>query len=296
VRLFTNIDLQHAGVTGDPSTIAQTLRDLTLAALQATPVDGRIEMRLERSDGNARLSITDGRQAAAAPPAKAIARNGVEFAPGIDTPPDPLALRSMIERQGGRFSVEPPSSTAGMRYLIELPLHADDVEALPSRPAPRRQGAVQAPPNSLQGMSVMCIDDRSDALEALRMVLEVEGAQVLPFTTGRHAIAWLERNDNNAWPDVIVCDIALGDEDGHQVVRRIRQIEAERAMPLEHRVPAIALTGLAQPGDRVRALMAGFQVHLAKPVDAQKLVLTLYTLAGGAHAAPVPALPLERPT
>ena len=78
-----------------------------------------------------------------------------------------------------------------------------------------------------------------------------------------------------------VCDIALGDEDGHQVVRRIRRIEAERGVPLDRRVPAIALTGGAQPGDRVRALMAGFQVHLAKPVDASELVSALFTLAGG---------------
>ena len=63
-------------------------------------------------------------------------------------------------------------------------------------------------------------------------------------------------------------------------MRRIRQVEARRGVALHARVPAIALTGLAQPGDRIRALMAGFQVHLAKPVDPQALIGTIYTLSG----------------
>jgi ATP-binding cassette subfamily B protein len=79
---------------------------------------------------------------------------------------------------------------------------------------------------------------------------------------------------------VLICDIALGNEDGHEVMREIRQIEQQRGVPLDGRMPAIALTGLAQPGDRMRSLMAGFQVHLAKPVDPQELVSALMTLGG----------------
>lgn len=78
-----------------------------------------------------------------------------------------------------------------------------------------------------------------------------------------------------------MCDISLGDqEDGHQVVRRVRQLEAQRGVPLDCRMPAIALTGHAQPDDRLTALMAGFQLHLAKPVDGSVLTRALAALAG----------------
>ncbi len=288
VHLVTDIDLDHAGVVGDPNTISQTLRALMLSALRATPVNGRLEIRMERRDGRARLAIADGRQAAAAP--WTTAHDDAE------PPPDPLELRSLVERQRGHFIVEPPSSTSGVRYLIELPLHPVGVEALPAGGATRDAEAAHLA-NMLQGLRIMCIDDMPDALEALRMLLELEGGLVLPFASGREAVEWLDRSDTAAFPHLILCDVALGDDDGHQVIRNIRRIEARRGTPLELAVPAVALTGLAQPGDRVRSLMAGFQVHLTKPVDPQQLVTTLHRLAAGIPrgAAPGPVLPLEGP-
>ena len=281
VRVYSDIDLENARVLGDPSTLAQVLHDLTIAALQATPAGGRIELKLERHAANARLAVSDGRHAAPpAPPPDKRARGEAqrrEPVPPPDgaTPLDPLQLRSTIERQGGRFSIEPPGSTHGMRYVIELPLRALDAER-PALPAPEAAPAAR----SLDGLRVMCIDDRSDALESLQALLEDTGAAVLPFSTGRDATAWLERQPTALWPHLVLCDISLGDEDGHDVMRAVRRIEAKREVMLEQRVPAIALTGHAQSSDRVAALMAGFQVHLAKPVAAGELISTIVMLAG----------------
>src|SRR5207245_9426718 len=150
----------------------------------------------------------------------------------------------------------------------------------------------------LAGLHLVGIDDASDALEGVIALVERPDAQVLPFLTGRDGIAWLERADSGAWPHVIVCDVAGGDDDGYQVMRRIRQIEAERGMPLETRAPAVALTGLAHAADRLRAMMAGFQVHLEKPVAPQRLVSILQTLAAR-NVHPVetaPVLPMAGPT
>jgi ATP-binding cassette subfamily B protein len=135
----------------------------------------------------------------------------------------------------------------------------------------------------------MAIDDQADARESLKLLLELEGTLVLPFGSGLAALDWLEQADASDWPQVLVCDIALGDEDGHQVMRRVRQLEARRGVPLPQRLPAVALTGFAQAGDRVRSLMAGFQVHLAKPVEPRELVTTLYMLSGRAGPGPEPA-------
>ncbi|MED5619947.1 ABC transporter transmembrane domain-containing protein [Ideonella sp. BN130291] len=302
VKLYTDVDLDNARVTGDPSTLAQALRELIMQAVQATPIHGRIELKLERREANARLCITDGRHdlpspvtPTAAPPSRKASQRRLKLVPavpapeppatqphGTDTPLDPLELRSTIERQGGEFHIEPPGSLHGMRYVIEMPLRAVGVDNRPTpTPSPEVDLDIAALGDQpLAGLRVMSIDDRADAREALEGLLDAEGAEVKAFPTGTQAIAWLEQHPSDQWPEVIICDIALGDEDGHQVVRRIRQIEQQRGVALDDRVPAIALTGLALPGDRMRALMAGFQVHLAKPVDPQELVSTLITLSG----------------
>jgi ATP-binding cassette subfamily B protein len=283
VRLYTDIDMDNARVTGDPSTLAQALRELSLAAVQATPPGGRMGLRLERHEADARITITDGRHAAERP-AAAAARdrppdNGRLAVQGSDTPPDPLQVRALVERQGGRFRIEPPGSDHGMRYVIEMPLRAVDAAAAPSAAAPAAMATLGIT-QPLAGLCIVSIDDSADARESLQMLLEMEGAQVMAFAGGSDALAWLERQPVSAWPSAVLCDISLGDEDGYAVMRRIRQLEAERAVRLDQRVPAIALTGHAQAGDRVRALMAGFQVHLAKPVNPDELVSTVYTLAG----------------
>ena len=113
---------------------------------------------------------------------------------------------------------------------------------------------------------------------------------MLDFSTGRDALAYLEGRPANGWPQLMICDISLGDENGYAIVRRLRHVEAERGVPLDQRLPAVALTGHAHADDRIRALMAGFQVHLAKPVDADELVATLAALAGRApEQAPSPS-------
>src|SRR5947209_3638880 len=148
----------------------------------------------------------------------------------------------------------------------------------PRRPAAASMALGMAQP--LAGLRILSIDDSADARESLRMLLELEGAQVVALASAGDTLAWLERRTITEWPNAILCDISLGDDDGYALMRRIRHLEADRDVGLEQRVPAIALTGHAQPGDRVRSLMAGFQVHLAKPVNPNELVSTIYALVG----------------
>jgi len=106
-------------------------------------------------------------------------------------------------------------------------------------------------------------------------VLADHGARVRTCTSGEQVLAQLGAEQAGAWPDVLVCDIALGDMDGYEVIGRIRALEAERGAPLRERMPAIALSGHAGPEDRLRALLAGFQIHVAKPVDPRELLATV---------------------
>ena len=140
------------------------------------------------------------------------------------------------------------------------------------------------------GVAVMVVDDFADARESLVAVLGLAGAATIDFESGRETLAWLQDHPPEDWPTVLVCDISLGYEDGYEVMRQVRHLEHERAVPLEQRMSAVALTGLARPEDRIRAFMAGFQAHLAKPADPRELVATVAGLAGPGGSGP-PALP-----
>ncbi len=269
VQLYSDIGMDDARVAGDPSALAHTFWELGVHALEATPSGGRIELRLARHGLYARLALTDGRHAAPGD-----AAGGGERA---ESAMDPMLLRSTIERQGGRFAIEPASSLHGMRFVIDLPLHALS-DALPGEALPPH--AAHAPEGSaLQGLQVMVVEDGPDARESLQALLELEGAEVLAFGGGQEALQWLDAQPTARWPDLLVCDIALDDLSGLDVMHRVRQAESARGVALGERLPAVALTGLADEHDRQRALLAGFQFHLGKPVAPRELVGTLSGLA-----------------
>ena len=285
VYIYTTIELDNAQVTADPSELTRVIWELCTHAIEATPRGGRIELRLERSGASVRLSVADGRHVgdealraerrADPKPARIPPDEGASSMEAMD----PLALRSSVERQGGLFAIESPSSVHGMRFVVELPLRAvgGDATGQAGEQAAELPGAVGP---RLLDIGVMVIDDHADAREALTELMDLEGARTLPFAAGAAAIEWLERHPVSQWPRVLICDIALGEEDGHAVIRRIRQLEEKRGLALDLRISAVAVTGFAQPVDRVRALMAGFQAHLAKPADPEELISTVQGLAG----------------
>lgn len=294
IQVFTDIELEQARITGDPSLLSQAFWDLTLHALNATPDGGRIEWAVTRHEGWVRLVLTDGQRSSGE--LRAPAPDGAVSA-------DPLQLRSLFERHGGRFTIEPPGVAQGTRYVVELPLRAIDPVGAPVA-LPAAESAEPATAQRLAGAHILAVDDLADAREVLQLAFEHEGAKVVSFARGSDALEWLSTLAPAHWPEVLVCDIALGDEDGHDVVRRLRHMEARLGVGLDRRMPAIALTGLARPEDRLRAMMAGFQVHLAKPVQVDELVATIRRLvpavaarppAGGVSPAPHDASNPEAP-
>src|SRR5690606_3852127 len=112
---------------------------------------------------------------------------------------------------------------------------------------------------------------------------EDHGARSIRFASGMTVLAALREQASEQWPDVIVCDISLGEIDGYEVISTIRQIEESRNIPLSRRLPAIALSGHTANEDRLHALLAGFQVYMTKPVDPRELVATVLALTKGAH-------------
>jgi ATP-binding cassette subfamily B protein len=273
-QLFTVIDPENARVSGDPVLLSQVIWEVCAHAVESTPPGGRMELRLERLDGHARLTVADGRHASI----------GDAASRPIDTPAmDPLVLRSSIERQGGHFALEPATAERGMRILIDLPLHA--VAATPLAVDRSGREASGQPIRRLAALSALIVDAHPGAREALAALMKSEGAHALAFATGADALGWMERQPVSLWPRALICDVALGEEDGHAVIRRIRQMEVQRSVPLERRIYAVALTGETRSEHRIRALMAGFQLHLSKPVPPEELVAALSTVVGPADRA-----------
>jgi CheY-like chemotaxis protein len=123
-----------------------------------------------------------------------------------------------------------------------------------------------APSSSLPltRLKILVVDDDEDSRFYISTVLEAEGASVTTVASAAEALEVLPKLQ----PDVLVCDIAMPNEDGYSLIRKIRNLQAERA----GNVPAIALTAYTDSEDRMRALEAGFQSHVAKPVDPDNLV------------------------
>lgn len=146
-------------------------------------------------------------------------------------------------------------------------------------PLADRQAARRWPPAQLSDLRVLVVDDDADERESLAILLAASGADV------RTADGVAEALDTLAawWPDVLVSDLAMPDADGYALLRAVR------AMPGGLRLPAAAVTGQASLEDRRRALGAGFRVHLAKPVDPDRLLIVLADLAKTPSPATAPS-------
>jgi CheY-like chemotaxis protein len=144
----------------------------------------------------------------------------------------------------------------------------------PARATPMPDGGIS--PRALDGVSVLVVDDDGDTRDLLRSVLEDYGARVTAAASAADAFASLQAER----PDVMVSDIGMPEEDGYTLVGRIRALPPDRG----GRTPAVALTAYSRGSDRTRALLAGFDAHVPKPVEPVELVAMLAAIAS--RAAP----------
>jgi CheY-like chemotaxis protein len=126
------------------------------------------------------------------------------------------------------------------------------------------------PDSRLKNIKVVAVDDNADSRELLKAILERSSAQAAVVSSGREALAAIK----NVHPDVLICDLAMPEMDGYELLEDVRNLEPELG-----RLPVIAFTAAARNEDRARTLRAGFKAHLVKPVDPDKLVTTILELA-----------------
>ena len=293
IHLYTTVGLDVGLVTGDPGTLQDVVWGLLAHAIEVSEPGARVEVGLERAGNEIMLRVTEttsralAAEAPAAPAAEPIttepAESEAERAAVADEEPpreegapfDLAAIAAALEEHSGRLTVS--VGDAGTTYIAALPVRA---VAEPADGEPRAAWDVATDAVTLSGREFLVVDDDEDARETLGAQLEARGASVIAFERGRDALEHLRARSRDEWPDLMICDIGLPEEDGYTLLRRVRALEREQELTLARRMPAIALTGYARSEDRVHALVAGFQAHVAKPARPDELFATIGRLLG----------------
>ena len=265
LTLLVDLGPANLAVMADAVRVEQIVWNLVSNALKFTPSGGRIELLLSRDNVEGRLDVIDNGQGIAADFIEEIfdmfrqadrsitrAQGGM----GIG-----LALvKHLVEEQGGHVEVVSEGIGHGARFSVWLPLAGTGGAEL----------TAGEPLVALAGLRLLVVDDTADALESFAALLQLEGAHVTAVTSAGYALAALD----SASFDLILSDVAMPGMDGYEFVTRVR------AEPRTAALPAIALTGFGRSQDVQRALEAGFDAHLTKPIVLDQLIATLRDLPG----------------
>ncbi|MBA3638659.1 MAG: PAS domain S-box protein [Acidobacteria bacterium] len=282
LRIEKVLDTHVGAVRGDPARLQQVVWNLLMNAIKFTPRSGKVQVALERVNSHIEITVADNgegitpeflphvferfRQADAASTRK---HSGLGLGLAI--------VKSIVEAHGGQVRVKSPGAGRGSTFSVELPLVIAQTSAEDRlRQHPRTTASDTNHPvceeRMLQGVSVLVVDDERDARELIRFLLEECHAEVMLAENAAEALEILRRSR----PDVLLSDIGMPNQDGYALIRNVRELAASDGGD----TPAAALTAFARSEDRRRALLAGYQSHVAKPVEPAELVTVVASLAG----------------
>jgi PAS domain S-box-containing protein len=268
ISVDASMDPSVAATTGDPTRLQQCIWNLLSNAIKFTPQGGRVCIRLGRSGSHIEISVSDNGTGIRADflPFVFERFRQAETAPSKRTGGLGLGLaivKQLAELHGGSVRVESEGEGQGAKFTLTLPIRALRSNAAVTRAEPEAR--------ALDHVTVLLVEDDPDNREVLRTLLEQHHAEVAATGSADEALQMMP----SLRPTVLVSDIGLPEIDGYELIRRVRQIDSEAGG-----VPAIALTAHASSDDRTRALRAGYQAHIAKPVSPGELVATVASLAG----------------
>ena len=279
IELTIEVDPQAGFVWGDPYRLQQCFWNLVSNAIKFTPKGGRVQVAVSRTGGHIDFTVVDDGKGIA--PAflphmferfRQADASTTRYHGGLGL--GLSIVKSLVELHGGSVRASSEGLGKGATFCIEMPAIASN--ALPTvtqRDQPSasmaERPAVDQP--SLHGLSVLVIDDEPDALDLVKRVLSDCGAKVFVAESARAGLDLLQREK----PDVLISDIGMPDEDGYMLIRQVRALKAKQG----GKIPAAAVSAFARPEDRTRALRAGYQMHLAKPLDPTELTAVVASLA-----------------
>jgi PAS domain S-box-containing protein len=269
----------------DAARLRQVVWNLLQNAVKFTPEGGRVELRMKPAGRRVRVIVSDTGRGIEADFLPAVfdrfsqgdmSRTRRHGGLGLG-----LALsKQLVEMHGGTIEAASAGAGRGATFTVTLPLGAPRVASYPqpARPIAEISVGPEAMPLKdlprLDGMRVLVVDDQEEARLMIAQSLGEWGAAVTAVASGREALALIEREAF----DALVCDIAMPEMDGYEVVGRLRAMGGAPERSRLSLLPAVALTALARPEDRMQTLSAGFQMHVAKPVELAELIMVIATV------------------
>ena len=274
VQIDVTIDQPVGTLFGDPGRLQQVAWNLLSNAVKFTPPGGHVVLHLDRVESAAVMTVTDTGVGIAA-----------EFLPFVFEPflqADATTrrafgglglglsiVRHLVEAHGGTVTVDSRGEGRGTTFTVRLPIISRSVSPWSRGANVDSRSELEHPDMSLKGMSVLVVDDDRENCEVVAANLASREAEVLTAGSAAQALDVLQHSHI----DVLLADIAMPSEDGYSLMRKVRAMEAAAS-----KVPAAAVTALARDEDRQQAFNAGFQLHLAKPIDGAALVAAVASL------------------
>jgi PAS domain S-box-containing protein len=270
IQIQTQLTSNVGQVAGDATRLQQVVWNLLSNAVKFTPTGGAIEVCLERREANAEIRVKD-------------TGRGInpEFAPYLfeyfrqeDSTTTRrfgglglgLAIvRHLVELHGGTIHAESSGEGQGATFIVQLPLMPSNARSPQNQDEP-------AQTVDLSDIQALVVDDDQDIQDLVQFILEQAGAEVRVAPSALEALKQLEQTI----PDILICDIGMPKMDGYALIRQIRTFSPDRG----GQIPAIALTAYATEANQQQSIAAGFQKHIAKPVEPEQLVNAITTLLG----------------
>jgi signal transduction histidine kinase/CheY-like chemotaxis protein len=284
IRLVSLLDPLVGPVAGDPDRLQQVVWNILSNAVKFTPRGGKVEIRLERVNSHLEIMVSDTGMGISpdflphvferfrqSDTSTTRTRGGLGLGLAI--------VRHLVELHGGTVHVKSPGEGQGSTFIVRLPLSIAHLggDRIHPRAKDDETAAGEGAPD-LTGIRVLVVDDEADSRDTLRQILEHCHAEVRTVGSAREALEELPVFR----PHVMLSDIGMPGEDGYSLIRRVRQLPPEQG----GQTPAAALTAFARTEDRRRALLAGFEMHLSKPVEIHELCAVVATLVRRGAASP----------
>jgi signal transduction histidine kinase len=273
LKIVPLLDTNAGTVRGDFARLQQVVCNLLSNAIKFTDSGGQVEVCLARRNGEVEISVSDSGQGIKPEFLPLVFDRFRQEDGSISRRHGGLGLglaivRHLVELHAGSVDAHSDGEGRGARFIVRLPLREAGV---PARPTESGAGGLVTPA-MLTGLRLLVVDDDPGARELIGGMLEGFGAEVSLAENGQAALTLLL----SLRPDVLIADLGMPAMDGYALIEQVRALEPE----FGGQTPAVAVTAYASPQDRLRALQAGYQNHVAKPVEADELAIVIASLAG----------------